>query len=113
VIDVRKELDGLAAMGKDWDGFGSDPPTPKAVGALRRILTDPETTPPSRVYPSGGTGAAAEWQSPEGKTVVQLEVDPDGRCSVWMISFDRAGTDSRREFVHIQLPVASVLGVKP
>jgi len=62
-------LDALSALQKDWDSFGSEPPTSEAILAARKLIAEAsrDCMLPHFVGPISGGGVQIEWRGHTAK----------------------------------------------
>jgi hypothetical protein len=78
-------LDELAELGPNWDSYGADPVTQRAISAARQLLVDIvdrlgttalETALPYNIAPLNDGGIQLEWIS--SRCRYEVEISPDG-----------------------------------
>ena len=79
--EAVKEVLRVATLRADWDGYGSPPPTEKAVSASTGLLLGIprlgfEDLPVPRVFPVAGGGIQLEWRA--GRRELEIEILADG-----------------------------------
>jgi len=89
---TMEDLERIAALGADWDSYGSAPPTTVAVGTARRLintvyrdslLSARNPSLPFSVAPLSGGGIQLEWR---GETnTVEVEIGPEGAFGYLLI----------------------------
>lgn len=81
-VNAIREIFQVAGVANDWDSYGSQPPTSKAVDRAIDLVTYmvasglEELIPIPGMYPVSGGGIRLEWQANEKE--LAIEVLPDG-----------------------------------
>jgi hypothetical protein len=77
-IDAIRKLDQLLALPRDWDSYGSSPPSEIAVKAAVRLILDIDfdyfVSP--HIVPVSGGGVQLEWSL--GSREVEIEITDEG-----------------------------------
>ena len=77
-IEAVRKLFQLLALPRDWDSYGSPPPSEVATTAGVRLILgiDLDNFVSPRVVPVSGGGVQLEWSS--GSREVEIEIDDEG-----------------------------------
>ena len=88
-IDAIRKLDQLHALPRDWDSYGSSPPSEIAVKAAVRLILDIDfdyfVSP--HIVPISGGGVQLEWSL--GSREVEIEIDSEGSAEYLECSFGK------------------------
>jgi hypothetical protein len=96
-IQGIKRLQEILSLPKDWDSYGSSPPTQEAVNTAMKLMTgiDIDYFVAPHVVPVSGGGLQLEWEA--GTRELELEVLNDG--SVEYLKSER-GDPIEEECIH-------------
>jgi hypothetical protein len=93
------QLDALSDLQKDWDSFGSEPPTPEAISAARKLIdANRESILPHFVGPISGGGVQIEWRGPRGE--IEVEVGPQGSSFSYLLIREKGTANRKAEEQH-------------
>src|SRR5260370_27103929 len=82
-----KRLDEISALERNWDSYGSEPPTVDAIAKARTLITSVYRTLratagqnaiPFAVVPVSGGGVQIEWRSRDGAIEVEIGAESYG-----------------------------------
>lgn len=84
IAGVNDQLLALSLLDEDWDTYGSPPPTAKALGVTRALLTNVQglDVPVPRVRGTSAGGVTIEWFTAAVELI--LEIEPDGVVTVFV-----------------------------
>jgi hypothetical protein len=73
-------LSEIASLERNWDSYGSEPPTPQSISAARDLIervvaVAAEAGSPFSIAPLSGGGVQIEWR--RGVDVIEVEIDGD------------------------------------
>lgn len=99
---AMERLNQLSRLPDDWDGFGSRPPSERAIQTAGRViglvhrafqLVSPEAAVPLAIVPVSGGGVQVEWRGISGD--VEVEIEHDGAMSCLAVR----GEPGRRRYL--------------
>jgi hypothetical protein len=106
-----QQLETISALQKDWDSYGSDPPTPEAILAARQLIADAYRNSklvPYFVAPISGGGVQLEWRGPRRE--IEVELGSDGKSFSYLL-IEEKGTAHRRAEEKHDVPSSQILDV--
>lgn len=98
--DKLAHLEKLAGLRPDWDSYGADPPSARAIAVAARIIvgawghyrgSDPSSVLPWAIIPLSG-GIQLEWHAPGA--ALEIEIDAQGEIGY----LAEHGVDPNRQF---------------
>jgi hypothetical protein len=89
LIDAERELDRISNMEPDWDSYGAEPPSDKAIRATRETLKElvGDLLLPSAIVPSAEGGVSIYFMS--GNRTAYIETYNQG--SQALVMYDQQG----------------------
>jgi len=105
LIDANTRLDWISKLQKNWDSYGAEPPSQKAIEASRQILAElaPQLILPTTIVPSADGGVSTYFIVAQRSAYI--ETYNDG--SQALVLYDRAGHSDVLE-IGSELPVSAV-----
>lgn len=97
---MQKRIDYIAALGRDWDGYGARVISPTAIDRCVRLLNTIDRSPYSQagdlfVAPMADGGLELEWKLVFSNELTLL-IPPDGKIVQYLLtSSDRNGEQER------------------
>ncbi len=87
--EAMRRLGEIAKLPRNWDSYGSPPPTPIAVELVVDLLLniDDRNLPAAHVVPVSGGGVQLEWRA-SGREL-QLEISGDGTAQYLQVEHGR------------------------
>jgi hypothetical protein len=101
---MLERLDGMERVGRNWDSYGSEPPSATAIEKARTLVWDivghgfgaaGMRSIPFAIVPLSGGGLQIEWRG--ANDGIEVEVDPEGKLG-YLIS---RGHEPNREFEEV------------
>lgn len=65
----------------DWDGYGADPISEKAIAALEAIAVEGLA---STLVPTSGGGLMRTWNASGRFEAIVMDIEPDGTVSIYV-----------------------------
>lgn len=91
---VLQRLEEIASLGQDWDSYGAQAPSRRALATARHLAgaVAESFAPavgthalPDAVLPLADGGLQMEWRSGDG--ILEIDVDPEGRLG-YLLQYD-------------------------
>lgn len=104
VVKMLRRLESIERLDRDWDSYGSDPPSPRAAGAARNLAwgviqsffaAAGALAVPYEIAPLSGGGVQMEWRRNE--RAIEVEIDPDGGYSYLVVAGDASPVRSQEK----------------
>jgi hypothetical protein len=96
LLSALQQLEAISILPKDWDSYGSEPPTPQAILAARTLIAHAHrqsTSVPYFVAPISGGGVQIEWRGRHSE--IEVELDSQGKNFSYLL-IEGKGTANRR-----------------
>jgi hypothetical protein len=106
-----QQLEAISELQKDWDSYGSDPPTPDAIFAVRTLIAAADRrfrSVPYFIGPVSGGGVQIEWRGPGRE--IEVEVQRNGKSFSYLL-IEGKGTTNRKADEKDNLSPSQILDV--
>lgn len=106
-----QQLEAISTLRKDWDSYGSEPPTRDAIFAARNLIASAYrrfSSVPYFVAPVSGGGVQIEWRGPHRE--IEVELQSDGKRFNYLL-IEGKGTANRKAEEKHDISPSQILNV--
>ena len=84
-------LDEFKSLEDNWDSYGADPISPKAIATAKSLLR--ACTPPDFIAPRADGGVQLEWECPDINRGAEVEISAGGKAELEVFNLQTFAAD--------------------